>query len=218
MNPYALIDLHCDTLTDCTHKGLTPDTLDDPDRVLSLNAIPSDVHWAQFYAIFIPDQYRGQAAIDYYETNRDNFNRQMEKFHDRISPCRSASDMQAAWDAGKTAAFLTIEGGAALAGDITRVKKLADDGVRCMTLTWNGENELGSGHTTTHGMTDFGRQAVREMEDRGILVDVSHLNDTGYADLFETARRPFVATHSNARSICSHKRNLTDDKIGRAHV
>ncbi len=86
MNPYALIDLHCDTLTDCIHKGLTPDTLDDPDRVLSLNAIPSDVHWAQFYAIFIPDQHRGQAAIDYYETNRDNFNRQMEKFHDRISP------------------------------------------------------------------------------------------------------------------------------------
>lgn len=48
-----------------------------------------------------------------------------------------------------------------------------------MTLTWNGENEIGSGHATTHGMTDFGRQAVREMEDRGILVDVSHLNDTG---------------------------------------
>ena len=95
MNPYALIDLHCDTLTDCTHKGLTPDTLDDPERVLSLDAIPSDVHWAQFYAIFIPDQHRGQAAIDYYETNRDNFYRQMEKFHDRISPCRSASVMQA---------------------------------------------------------------------------------------------------------------------------
>ena len=82
-----------------------------------------------------------------------------------------------------------------------------------MTLTWNGENELGSGHTTTHGMTDFGRQAVHEMEDCGILVDVSHLNDAGYADLFETARRPFVATHSNARAVCSHKRNLTDDMI-----
>ena len=227
MNPYALIDLHCDTLTDCTysnpdpdttiaectHKGPTADTLDDPGRVLSLSSLPSDVHWAQFYAIFIPDQHRGQAAIDYYETNRDNFYRQMEKFHDRISPCHSASDMHSAWETGKTAAFLTIEGGAALAGDITRVKKLADDGVRCMTLTWNGENEIGSGHTTTHGMTDFGRQAVREMEDRGILVDVSHLNDTGYADLFETARRPFVATHSNARAICSHKRNLTDDMI-----
>ena len=53
MNPYALIDLHCDTLTDCIHKGLTPDTLDDPGRVLSLSSLPSDVHWAQFYAIFI---------------------------------------------------------------------------------------------------------------------------------------------------------------------
>lgn len=213
MNSYALIDLHCDTLTDCIYKNSDPDTLDDPGRVLSLSAIPADVHWAQFYAVFIPDEYRGQAAIDYYETNRDNFNRQMKKFCDRVTPCHTASDMKAAWNSGKTAAFLTIENGSALAGNITRVKKLADDGVRCMTLTWNGENELGSGHTTTHGMTDFGRQAVHEMEDCGILVDVSHLNDAGYADLFETARRPFVATHSNARAVCSHKRNLTDDMI-----
>ena len=213
MNSYALIDLHCDTLTDCIYKNSDPDTLDDPGRVLSLSAIPADVHWAQFYAVFIPDEYRGQAAIDYYETNRDNFNRQMKKFCDRVTPCHTASDMKAAWNSGKTAAFLTIENGSALAGNITRVKKLADDGVRCMTLTWNGENELGSGHTTTHGMTDFGRQAVHEMEDCGILVDVSHLNDAGYADLFETARRPFVATHSNARAVCSHKRNLTDDRI-----
>ena len=77
MNPYALIDLHCDTLTDCTysnpdttiadctHKVPNTDTLDDPGRVLSLSSLPSDVHWAQFYAIFIPDEYRGQAAIDY---------------------------------------------------------------------------------------------------------------------------------------------------------
>lgn len=213
MNPYALIDLHCDTLTDCMYKNSDPDTLDDPNRVLSLSAIPSDVRWAQFFAVFIPDEYRGQAAIDYYEENRDNFYRQMKKFHDRVLPCRTYSDMKSAWQAGKTAAFLTIENGSALARDLTRVRKLADDGVRCMTLTWNGENELGSGHTTTHGMTDFGRQAVHMMEDCGILVDVSHLNDAGYTDLFKIARRPFVATHSNARSICSHKRNLTDDMI-----
>ena len=213
MNPYVLMDLPCETLTDYIYKNSDPDNLDDPNRVLSLTTIPSDVHWTQFYAVFIPDEYRGQAAIDYYESNRDNFNRQMKKFQDRVVPCRTHADMEAAWAAGKTAAFLTIENGSALAGDITRVKKLADDGVRCMTLTWNGENELGSGHTTTHGMTDFGKKAVHEMEDRGILVDVSHLNDAGYKDIFETARRPFVATHSNARSICSHKRNLTDDMI-----
>ena len=82
-----------------------------------------------------------------------------------------------------------------------------------MTLTWNGENELGSGNVTDRGLTDFGRAAVREMERCGILIDVSHLNDAGLADVFETAERPFLATHSNARAICAHKRNLTDDMI-----
>lgn len=94
MNSYALIDLHCDTLTDCIYKNSDPDTLDDPGRVLSLSAIPADVHWAQFYAVFIPDEYRGQAAIDYYETNRDNFNRQMKKFCDRVTPCHTASSTE----------------------------------------------------------------------------------------------------------------------------
>lgn len=84
MNPKALIDLHCDTLTDCrpTPAG-NPDTLDDPERVLSLSAMPEDVHWAQFYAVFIPDEYRGQAAIEYFEQNRENFFRQMKKFSQR---------------------------------------------------------------------------------------------------------------------------------------
>ena len=72
MNSYGLIDLHCDTLAEYwkyAHTG-NPDTLDDPGRVLSLSNMPKDVHWAQFYAVFIPDEERGQAAIDYFEKNR----------------------------------------------------------------------------------------------------------------------------------------------------
>jgi len=95
----------------------------------------------------------------------------------------------------------------------TFIHTLAEQGVRAITLTWNGENELGSGHTTDHGMSEFGKAAVREMEKENILVDVSHLNDPGFADLLEVATKPFVATHSNARALCSHKRNLTDDMI-----
>lgn len=206
MNSYGLIDLHCDTLAEYwkyAHTG-NPDTLDDPGRVLSLSNMPKDVHWAQFYAVFIPDEERGQAAIDYFEKNRANFYRQMEKFGDRVAPCRNADDMEKAWAAGKTAAFLTIENGSALAGDLSRVHTLAEQGVRAITLTWNGENELGSGHTTDHGMSEFGKAAVREMEKENILVDVSHLNDPGFADLLEVATKPFVATHSNARALCSH--------------
>ena len=214
MRPYALIDLHCDTLTDCMYAGSNIiDTLDDPARTLSLTSIPKDIHWAQFFAVFVPDELRGEKAIRFFDDACANFDRQMRKFADRVSPCRNVADMERAWAAGKTAAFLSVENGSAFAGDLSRIGKTKRQGVCVVTLTWNGENELGSGNVTDRGLTDFGRAAVREMERCGILVDVSHLNDAGLADVFETAERPFLATHSNARAICAHKRNLTDDMI-----
>lgn len=212
--PYALIDLHCDTLTDCKYtSGAGVDTLDDPQRVLRLSNMPQGVHWAQFYAIFIPDECRGEAAIRYYESNRDNFYRQMEKYAQRVLPCRTSADLEEAFRTNRTAAFLSVENGSALAGDLDRVPLLAQDGVRAVTLTWNGENEIGSGHQTEHGLSPFGKQVIPQLEKYGILVDVSHLNDAGFADLLEIAQRPFVATHSNARAVAAHKRNLTDEMI-----
>ena len=213
MRPYALIDLHCDTLTDCKYAAGNPDTLDDPKRVLSLSAIPDDVHWAQFFAIFIPDEQRGRAAIDYFGQNHRNFVRQMKRFSDRVSPCRGLGDMEAAFAQSKTAAFLTVENGSVLAGDLTRVRVLAEAGVCAITLVWNGENEIGSGHGTGHGLSAFGRAVIPEMERCGILVDVSHLNDPGFEDLLEVAQKPFLATHSNARAVAGHRRNLTDEMI-----
>lgn len=214
MRPYAIIDLHCDTLTDCMYAASEiPDTLDAPARSLSLSNIPEDVHWAQFFAVFLPDRLRGEEAVRFFDASHENFERQMQKFSSRVSPCRNVADMERAWAAGKTAAFLSVENGSAFAGDLSRIKKLKRQGVCAVTLTWNGENELGSGNVTDRGLTDFGRAAVREMERCGILVDVSHLNDAGLEDVFETAEKPFVATHSNARAICAHKRNLTDAQV-----
>lgn len=214
MFPPALIDLHCDTLADYNYaKTGNPDTLDDPQRVLSLSAMPEGVNWAQFYAVFVPNEEQGQAAVEYFEKNRANFERQMELFSDRVAPCRGAADMEAAWAAGKTAAFLTIENGTPINGDLSRVKELADQGVCCITLVWNGDYEIGSGHTTEKGLTDFGKALIPELEKHGILIDVSHLNDNGFADLLKVAKKPFIATHSNARAVCGHKRNLTDDMI-----
>ena len=237
MLPYALIDLHCDTLTalspedaplldtfrDPARRGEAAaclaarvqetDTLDLPGRHFSLSAIPEGVRWCQCCAIFLPDGLRGEEAIAYYDLHRRNFYRQMETLSDKVRPCRTAADMEAAWTQGKAAAVLTVENGSALAGRLDRVKSLARDGVRMLTLTWNGENEIGSGNVTDHGLSDFGREAVRELERAGILVDVSHLNDRGFADLLEIAEKPFVASHSNARAVCGHRRNLTDGQI-----
>lgn len=214
MFPYGLIDLHCDTLTNSSQfRTCNPNTLDDPERVLSLSTIPSQVHWAQFYAIFVPDSMQGQDAVDYYEQNRLNFQRQMTLYAHRVAPCRTAADLEAAWAAGKTAAFLTVENGTPINGDLSRIKRMADQGVRCLTLVWNGDYEIGSGHATEKGLTDFGKAVIPELEKNGILIDVSHLNDAGFANLLSAAKKPFIATHSNARSVCGHRRNLTDDMI-----
>lgn len=96
MRPYALIDLHCDTLTDCMYAGSNIiDTLDDPARTLSLTSIPKDIHWAQFFAVFVPDELRGEKAVRFFDDTCANFDRQMQ--NSRIA-CRPAA-MLPIWSA-----------------------------------------------------------------------------------------------------------------------
>lgn len=214
MFPTGLIDLHCDTLTRDNYpaRGRTPGcgTLNDPCFHLAIQKVPAGTRWVQCFAVFIPDHLRGPDAVAFFNRYRDSFYRQMEEYHETISPCRCFADMEQAPGAGKFAAVLTVEGGAVLAGQPERVQTIYDAGVRMLTLTWNGPNELGSGHDTGGGLTSFGREAVAEMERCGILVDVSHLNDRGFEDLLGVAKKPFAASHSNARAVCGHRRNLPD--------
>ena len=213
MRPYALIDLHCDTLTACERPTLRRDTLDLPTADIALSRLPKDVRWAQCFALFLPDKLPTALEIPYYNYHLKNFRRQMAKFAPLVSHCRSVADMETAWAEGKTAAFLTVENGSALHGRPERVEVLARDGVKMMTITWNGENQLASGWDTNHGLSPLGREVLPRMERAGILVDLSHMNDTGFFQAVDLLQKPFVASHSNARAVCSHRRNLTDDQI-----
>lgn len=210
-----IFDLHCDTLTSFMDQNskLGADTLNNPAHHFALCKIPGRIRWAQCCAIFLPDHLHGADAADFYALHRDSFSRQMTTLDALVSPCRTAEDIQRAWSRGKAAALLTVENASALAGELPRVEQLRRDGVVMMTLTWNGVNELGSGHSTDGGLTTFGKAAVREMEAQGILVDVSHLNDRGFFDLLDICQKPFTASHSNARAVCPHRRNLTDEQI-----
>lgn len=209
--PAALIDLHCDTLT-ATHGGEDRRTLDDPRSVLALSRLPKGVHWCQCFAVFVPDGLTPAEGNAYYRRFQASFVRQLSGRAD-TAQCRTAGDIHRAWAGGKTAAILTVENGAALGGDLDEIDRLARDGVGMLTLTWNGENPLGSGHATDHGLSPLGRVAVPKLEEAGILIDVSHLNDPGFYQLLDLVHRPFVASHSNARGVCPHPRNLTDDQI-----
>ena len=212
-----MFDLHCDTLTRDAYpaRGRTPDrgTLDDPVFHLALSKMPPGAAWVQCFAVFVPDSLRGQDAVDFFDRHAASFQRQMEQNRDRVRACRTGADLSEALEAGKFAAILTVEGGAVLAGRLERVQAIHDAGVRMLTLTWNGPNELGSGHDTPGGLTAFGREAVAEMERLGVVADVSHLNDRGFEDLLAAAKKPFAASHSNARSVCGHRRNLPDEFI-----
>ncbi len=116
---------------------------------------------------------------------------------------------------GKVGGILAIEGGEALEGSLTNILRYYHMGVRLLTLTWNYQNELGEGilENSGGGLTPFGRQAIHMMEELGILIDVSHLSVKGFWDVVNHTNYPFVASHSNAKALCSHPRNLNDEQI-----
>ena len=211
----SIFDLHCDTLTRNNYPPYkdTTNTLDNKNFQLALSKVPAGTKWVQCFAIFVPDNLRGEDAIAFFDRYAASFHRQAEEHKDRFAACRSGKDLEAAMASNKFAGILTVEGGAALAGRLERVRTIYDAGVRMMTITWNGPNEMASGHDTPNGFTPFGREAVAEMERLGVLVDVSHLNDRGFEDLLGFAQKPFVASHSNARAVCGHRRNLPDEFI-----
>ncbi|WRS28268.1 membrane dipeptidase [Oscillospiraceae bacterium MB08-C2-2] len=207
MDERRIIDLHCDTLTLCRDEKLdiTSDRLH-----INLNKLPEGYRWCQAFAIFMPDAYRGRAAVEYFNALLETYRQQMCKHRNRIRTVERLKCIDQALDCCKWAAFLTVEGGSALAGELSRVAVLYEAGVRIMTLTWNAANEIAGGAATDEGFTPFGRQAVGEMERLGMAVDVSHLSDRAFWELCEFATKPFLATHSNSRVICPHRRNLTD--------
>lgn len=203
-------DLHCDTITDGCQNGYG---LRGNRAHFDLDRLPRDWGWCQTTAIFIPDNYRGQRAVDYFEKNYTYFLHQLEENGEKAGQARSAGEADALLEAGKTALVLSVEGGAALGGRLETVERLRECGVRMLTLTWNGENELGGGAATDMGLTEFGRDALRELEGAGIAADVSHLCDRALEDVLKAARRPVLATHSDSRAVCGHRRNLTDGQF-----
>ncbi|MEI3361518.1 MAG: membrane dipeptidase [Oscillospiraceae bacterium] len=128
---------------------------------------------------------------------------------------RTAAGAEQAREQGQIYAFFAIEGMAAIGEDLTGINRYADFGARIGMLTWNETNALatGAGGDRYSPLTDLGRQAVTRMQNLGMLPDVSHLNDGGFADVIHLASGPVIASHSNCRALCDVRRNLTDDQL-----
>ena len=129
-----------------------------------------------------------------------------------------AGHVREAKASGRVAVFVGVEGGHAIEHSLERLADLYALGARYLTLTWNNGNtwagsSLGEGGTSTGGLTAFGRDVVREMNRLGMLVDVSHVSDATLRDVLETSAQPVVASHSCARALCDHPRNVTDQQL-----
>ncbi len=143
----------------------------------------------------------------------DVFYRETEE--NEITVIKNGRTLENVLKNGKMGAILALEDGAALGGSLGVLRMLYALGFRIITLCWNGENELGDGAADSRGrgLTPFGKEAVKEMEGLGMVVDVSHLSEKGFWDAMEITKKPIIASHSNARAICAHPRNLSDEQI-----
>lgn len=203
-------DLHCDTATECFDKGLE---LYQNNLQLSIEKGKNLEQWVQVYAIWMNDELRGEAAYERFCKVYDYLLVQLKKNEEMIQLCTKGDEIQVALNKGKQVALLAVEGSAALGGRLERVEDLYHKGIRFMTLTWNGTCEVGDGCMLEKagGLTEFGKAVISEMDRVGMVIDVSHLSDKGFLDVASLSNRPFIATHSNSRTICPHPRNLSDE-------
>lgn len=216
----SLIDLHCDTFWQI---DMQPEKhLYENDLCVDVKKLRAAGSMAQFFACFIytnpgeSNRYAGR-----YARALGMIARAKEEFAQNqgtIGLVRTYEELMRRKEAGKIAAFLTIEEGGILEGCMDRLEALYAQGIRLMTLLWNHENCMGYPNSReksvmAKGLKAFGFEVAERMQELGMLIDVSHLSDGGFWDVARHSRKPFVASHSNARALCDHPRNLSDDMI-----
>jgi membrane dipeptidase len=171
---------------------------------------------AIFFALWVPVEITGQAATRRASDLLDSVLKQVEEHPAALAIAKSSADVARARQEGKIAVMLGIEGGHTINSDLNVLRDFHARGVRCMTLTHNAATEWAdsSNDAPRHrGLTDFGKEVVREMNRLGMLVDVSHVSDSTFYDVLKTTRAPVIASHSCCRALCRVPRNLDDEMI-----
>lgn len=209
-----IVDLHCDTL-DC----LLEDKLNGRhynlyrrEGHLDLKRMEEQGYLLQVFAGFI-NLSKVESAYARGKQYVNLFQQLCAEYSPYIAPVKFFQDIERNQKNGQMSALLSIEDGSVLEGSLERLREFYLDGVRLITLTWNHPNEIGYPRGHEEGLTVKGKEIVEMMQQEGMMVDVSHLSDAGFWDVAEIMHKPFIASHSNARSICNHKRNLTNEQI-----
>ena len=171
---------------------------------------------AIFFALWVPVEITGAAATRRARDLLGAVLKQIEFHSGELALATSSAEVRAARARNKIAVLLGVEGGHAIDTDLAVLREFHARGVRYMTLTHNAATEWADSSNDTprhHGLTDFGKQVIREMNRLGMLVDVSHVSDATFYDVLEISRAPVIASHSCCRALCDAPRNLDDAMI-----
>lgn len=219
------IDLHCDTIYALYEKRQKGENavLKENTGHIDLMRLKEGECFGQNFALFT-NLKKTEEPYRYAKNLLETFRMELSANASVIRQALSTEDLLENERRGRMSAILTIEEGGVCLGDTKILRDFYEAGVRMMTLTWNYENELAwpnrvDGLTgvcapeTDRGLKAKGMEFVEQMEELGMAVDVSHLGDAGFWDVVKVAKKPFAASHSNARAVASHVRNLTDGMI-----
>ena len=171
---------------------------------------------AIFFSIWIDGRIMGPPAVQKALDQIDAVQQSARENSKDMMLCRTADEVRRAHAQGKIAALIGVEGGHMIGNDIRVVRIFGDLGVRYMTLShfYNDEWADSSTDKPAHnGLTDYGKEIVREMNRQGIMVDISHVSDKTFYDALEVSKAPLIASHSSCRALCNHVRDMSDDMI-----
>lgn len=210
-----VFDLHCDTALELLGHDERPErSLRKNDCHIDLERAGKLAGYCQCFACFTTP-----FMLDWMKVSPETvFAKEIEILHksleenkEVLSQAFTAEDVEENLKKGRMSAILTIEGPAGFGFDPACLEELYKMGFRISSLGWNEKNPLAGSNVTGGGLTDQGREYIKEAQRLGMIIDVSHISDEAFWDIMDVTQAPIVATHSNARAICGHSRNLTDD-------
>ena len=212
---FPVFDFHCDTALALLGESINEaGSLRKNNLLIDLERASKLPGYAQCFACFttpMMEDWNHISPIVIFERELATIQRELDKNSDLISLTYGLQEVQENRAAGKMSAILTLEGTAGFGHDPALLEDLHAIGFQIVSLCWNEQNPLAGSHLTGGGLTDLGREFVREAQRLGMLVDVSHISDEAFWDIMKITSAPIIATHSNSRLLCKHTRNLTDD-------
>lgn len=207
------VDLHCDTASRIFYENLN---LKNKLCKVNIADLKKGGSLGQVFAFFI-DQELNNDPYDEFLKVYNKFIQEIKENSNEIEIVRNIKELKNAEKEYKIGAFLSIEEGEVIKGSLSNLKKVYEMGIRILTITWNYKNQLAYPNIEyiykDKGLTKKGIEVIEECEYLGIIPDVSHLSDAGFYDLVKICKKPFIASHSNARAVTNHPRNLDDHMI-----